>query len=203
MLNAVSTNETYFFRNKKHFDALFEVIIPKMMDNYRRPIRIWSAGCSTGEEAYTVVMGLMEAGLMNQSNVKIYASDINTEVIKHASKGIYDIKKLRMTPQPFIQKYFTEIDSSTFKLDPKVTRNVEFARINLKTDTYPDKMDIIFCRNVMIYFNKEHQTQMVNKFYDALNPDSYFLIGHSESLYFLNNSFTYEKVHDAPVYYKS
>ena len=102
MLNVVSTNETYFFRNSKHFDALTDIIIPDYIKNKRLPIRIWSAGCSTGEEPYTIAMILDKIGCLNKRYVEIYASDINTQVIDEAKRGIYDIKKLRTTPEEYI-----------------------------------------------------------------------------------------------------
>ncbi|HOV14515.1 MAG TPA: protein-glutamate O-methyltransferase CheR [Spirochaetota bacterium] len=202
MLNAVSTNETYFFRNSKHYDALLEKIIPEMISKRRTPIKIWSAGCSSGEEAFTLCMLLDEKGYLERSLVEIYGSDINTSILDEAKKGVYDDKRLRTTPDRYKNKYFNKIGDDLYELDRKIVNFVKFGRINLKLDKFETKYDIIFCRNVMIYFEREDQQRIVEKFYNALNNDSYFIIGHSESLYFINNAFKYMKISDAPIYYK-
>lgn len=202
MLNAVSTNETYFFRNNKHFECITKKIIPGMINKKRTPVRIWSAGCSTGEEPYTIAMALDDEGLLKQNLVTIYASDINTKVLDCAKKGEYDIKKLRVTEDRYIVKYFSQIDKNTFKISDRIKSYVNFGRINLKQDNFKERYDLILCRNVMIYFDKNDQKMIVKKFYDSLNSDSYFIIGHSESLYFINTEFVYEKIFDSPIYYK-
>ncbi|OHD13066.1 MAG: hypothetical protein A2086_04020 [Spirochaetes bacterium GWD1_27_9] len=202
MLNAVSTNETYFFRNVKHYDALIESIIPDFIEKRRTPVRIWSAGSSSGEEAFTLAMLLDEKGLLERNLVEIYGTDINTSVLEEAKKGLFDDKRLRTTPPQYITRYFKKIDTSLYELDRKIVNSVKFSRLNLKTDKFDAKYDIIFCRNVMIYFNKEDQEKIVQKFYDALKNDSYFIIGHSESLYFIKTGFKYIKISDAPLYYK-
>lgn len=202
MLNVVSTNETYFFRNIKHFEALVEEIIPKMISSYRYPIKIWSAGCSTGEEPYTIAMLLKEKGLLDKRYVEILGSDINTQVLEYAKNGIYDIKKLRTTPEKYILKYFDKNVENNYVLKKEIVNFVKFTRINLKKDNFSNDYDIIFCRNVMIYFDKDDQKLLVDKFYKSLKKGGYLFIGHSESLYFINNDFRYLKINESPVYYK-
>lgn len=202
MLNAVSTNETYFFRNSKHFDTLFDTVIPELITKKREPIRIWCAGCSTGEEPYTIAMIAKEKNLLDKSSLIIEASDLNTVVINDAFTGVYDDKKMRETQPYYIEKYFTKTNSGLFQIDKEIKDFVTFFRFNLITDKVDKKYDIIFCRNVMIYFDKEDQRKVVDKFYDSLNNDSYFFVGHSESLYFIDNRFNYKKIAESPVYYK-
>lgn len=202
MLNAVSTNETYFFRNAKHYDALIDKIVPELISKRRTPIKIWSAGCSSGEEAFTLCMLLDEKGYLDRTKVEIYGSDINTGVLEEAKRGIFDDKRLRTTPEKYKNKYFRHLGDDVYELDKKIVNFVKFERINLKRDKFSDLYDVIFCRNVMIYFEKEDQQKIVEKFYNALNKDGYFIIGHSESLYFISNSFKYMKISDAPIYYK-
>ncbi len=202
MLNAVSTNETYFFRSNKHGEALVRDIIPDMMEKKRCPIKIWSAGCSTGEEPLTIAAMLKEADLLDKRYVEIYASDINTQVLRIAENGIYDKRKFRAAPDDFITKYFKKIDDDKYEIDRNLAKFVNYSRVNLKKDKFMSGMDVIFCRNVMIYFDKEDQKVLVDKFYDSLNNDGYLFIGHSESLYFIENRFIYKKIKDAPVYYK-
>jgi len=202
MLNVVSTNETYFFRNIKHFEALVDEIIPRMIENHRYPIKIWSAGCSTGEEPYTIAILLDEKGLLDKKYVEIYGSDINTKVLEDAKEGIYDVKKLRTTPEKYILKYFDKTVENYYALKENIINSVRFSRVNLKKDNFANDYDIIFCRNVMIYFDKDDQKLVVDKFYKSLKKGGYLFIGHSESLYFINNDFKYLKIGEAPVYYK-
>ena len=147
-------------------------------------------------------MLLEEKGYLEKYLFEIYGSDINTSVLEEAKNGIYDDKRLRTTPEKYLNKYFQKIDKEFYKLDKKIVDFVKFGRINLKLDKFDNDFDIIFCRNVMIYFEKDDQQKIVEKFYNALNSDSYFIIGHSESLYFINNTFKYMKISDAPIYYK-
>jgi chemotaxis protein methyltransferase CheR len=202
MINAVSTNETYFFRSMKHYDALIDVIIPEMMERPGLPITVWSAGCASGEEAYTLAMLLDKKGLLEKRIIDIFASDINTYVINEAKRGLYDSKRLRSAPQEYIDRYFTKCGKNQYLLDQKIINSVNFSRINLKKDEFKRKYDIILCRNVMIYFDRDDQKNVVDKFYNAINNNGYFIIGHSEMLYYINDFFKYKKLADAPVYYK-
>ncbi len=202
MINAVSTNETYFFRSDIHFEALQSEVLPKVLEMHPTPIRIWCAGCSSGEEPYTIAMILDEKGLLDSHKVEIVGSDINYEVLDEAKKGVYDVKRLRSTPQHYVDRYFTKCGDDLYRLNEKIVNFVKFNRLNLNTDQFGTNFDIIFCRNVMIYFDKDMQTKIVDKFYDSLTMGGYLFIGHSESLYFIENRFEYEKIKDCPVYCK-
>ena len=136
MLNAVSTNETYFFRSEKHFEALTDKIMPDLMQKIHKPIKIWCAGCSSGEEPYTVAMVLNEKKLLSRRIVEIYASDMNTEVLDEAKKGIYDIKRLRVTPDYYKEKYFRKYDQTNYQIDESIINYVKFKRQNLLTDQF-------------------------------------------------------------------
>lgn len=203
MLNAVSTNETYFFRNIKHYEALVEHIIPDLLDKGQAPLRIWSAGCSSGEEIYTLAMLLDEKGLLRNDVAIMKASDLNTEVLKEASLGIYPEKRLRAAPERYKMRYFEKLRNSSYKLQQKIRDFVDFDRINLLKTPFTARYEIILCRNVMIYFSREDQEKLVRKFYEVLEPGGYFIIGHSESLFFIKNDFEYLTVGEAPVYQRS
>lgn len=202
MLNAVSTNETYFFRNTKHFEALFDVLIPEMLMKNKGPITIWCAGCSTGEEPYTIAMLAAEKGYLDSRYLRIDATDLNTKVLEDAKVGIFDEKKMRATDKYYIEKYFKKIDSENYEINGSLKEIIRFYRSNLIYDRPAVKYDIIFCRNVMIYFDKDNQKKVIDMFYDSLNCGGHLFIGHSESLYFIENNFKYKKVADSPVYYK-
>lgn len=202
MINAVSTNETYFFRNLKHFDVLSNKIIPQMVEESRVPISILSAGCSTGEEAFTIAMILDKENQLHKSDVRIFANDINFNVLNEAKQGVFNLRKLRATPDKYKEKYFTTRDDENYYLDREIVSRVSFSQMNLLKDDFKTKFDIIFCRNVMIYFSKESQNILVTKLYNALKDGGYLFIGHSESLYFLDSKFNHKKVMDIPLYYK-
>ena len=202
VINGISTNETCFFRHNSHFTALFDVIIPEFISRSHFPLNIWCAGCSTGEEPYTIAMLAKERGYLNRKYIRIDASDINTEVLSLAARGIYDDKKFRETDSSYIKRYFKQLNDKNYLLDEEIRHSVNFFRFNLIHDSTDKKYDIIFCRNVMIYFDREDQTKVVANFFNALNPEGYFFLGHAESLYFMDSRFKFKKIQDAPVYYK-
>ncbi len=198
-INAISTNETYFFRNLKQMNALKNTILP-MISKKNEKVKIWSAGCSTGEEPYS--LSIISDMLKLNNKVEIIASDINTEVIKEAKQGIYGIRKLRGLEDKTIKKYFKKDINDKYILDKKVKSNIEFKRLNLMSDKYIDDVDILFCRNVMIYFDRETQKKIVEKFYNSIKKKGFLFLGHAETLYIINNQFKYMKIDDASVYYK-
>lgn len=202
MINEISTNETYFFRHEKHFESLFSTVLPELINKGKIPVNIWCAGCSTGEEPLTIAMLAKEKGYLDRRYVRIDASDINTDVLDSAKIGIYDDKKFRYMNDMYLRRYFTEVGPRNYRIDKEIVDAVRFFRFNLIKDSVDKKYDIIFCRNVMIYFNKDDQELVVSHFYDALNKGGYFFLGHSESLYFIDSKFKYKKVQDSPLYYK-
>jgi len=193
MLDLISTNKTDFFREPKHFDFLRDHILPGLAQEKR--IRIWSSACSTGEEPYTIAMTLFE-GVENpqQWAFKILASDLSTRVLAKAAAGVYDEERFRDVPPDVLRRHFLRgrgDSAGSFKVKPHLASLVQFRRINLMDDTFPIKtpLDLIFCRNVMIYFDRPTQQTLVNKFYRYLKPGGYLFIGHSESLQWVEHPF--------------
>ena len=199
MLNAISTNLTSFFREANHFRFLENEILPLYFNNsHPRQLNIWSAGCSSGEEAYSLAICLQE-NLESDSpwRAKILATDISTKVLSKAVSGVYYESRIESIPQHVVRKYFQKGQGrwkGYFRLKPLIRSMVDFKRFNLMSSFYFDeRFDIIFCRNVMIYFDKKAQEKLVNKFYERLNPGGHLFIGHSESLLSINHPLKYVK----------
>jgi chemotaxis protein methyltransferase CheR len=200
-INAVSTNETYFYRGDTHFEVLKTAILPELLKN-KKAIKIWSAGCSTGEEPYTICIVILEnAGSEWQGVIEIVATDINTKVIETAEKGIYSGRTLQYIHPELIKKYFTDLGNGRYQVKEFVQRRVRFLVHNLlKEDPPCAGFDLIFCRNVMIYFDKRTQRELVDgSFAKALLPDGYLFIGHSESLIGCSDRYRYARL-KAPIY---
>jgi len=198
MIDSISTNLTYFFREESHFEKLRGILAGVAKTQGQRTsttsFRIWSAGCSTGEEPYSLAMTLKEC-LNGMDRVKVVATDISTRVLKTAMSGIYPEEKIKNLPLPLVKKYL-QIGSGRWAGSYRVKKNlrdiVEFMRFNLMEQPPPDfSFDVIFCRNVMIYFDKVTQGMLVKRFYNCLQKGGHFFIGHSESLTGLNHDFKY------------
>lgn len=196
MIELLTTNKTDFFREPQHFDYLRKHILCGFPEK-KRKLRIWSAGCSTGEEPYTIAIVLMEA-LEEIANidVRILATDISSRVLAIAKEGIYSAENLAGVPPELRQKYFIRTTGKTgnncYQVHDKIKSLVKVARLNLMS-TWPMKgpFDVIFCRNVMIYFNKETQRMLVRRFANLLEPGGYLFTGHSESLMGMVDSLHY------------
>lgn len=196
LLDAISTNLTSFFREEKHFDFLKERLFPALLEKSQRKIRVWSAGCSSGEEPYSLAMCTFEYfGLNNGLDISILASDISTRVLSQAQKGVYRQERILNIKEPLLRKYFQKgagRQMGNVRVKAFVRDRIRFERINLMEPfPFKEKFDIIFCRNVMIYFDKSTQERLVNKFYEALGTGGYLFIGHSESLTGVNHPFKY------------
>jgi chemotaxis protein methyltransferase CheR len=193
LLDLVSTNKTDFFREPKHFDFLREQILPTLQTTRR--IRIWSSASSTGEEPYTIAMTLHDSVPDPELwDFKILASDISTRVLARAASGVYEDERVRDLPPDLVERHFlkgTGERTGMIKVKPNINQMVRYQRINLMDDTFPIKtpLDLIFCRNVMIYFDRPTQAKLVKKFYRYLKPGGYLFIGHSESLQRLDQPF--------------
>ncbi len=198
-LNVISTNETYFFRSETQLDAFSNMILPLII-NRKGYAKIWSAGCSTGEEPYSI--GIVADSLGVLSKVDIFATDINTEVIESAKQGIYNLRRLKYVQDSMLKKYFQKIDEDKYKITQSLINKVNFKIHNLIKDEYPTNMDIIFCRNVMIYFNRDIQKEIVERFYNCLVSGGFLFIGHAETLYVISDKFKYLKIGNSSVYYK-
>lgn len=185
MVDALTTNKTSFFREAQHFDYLRDEVLPKLRAR-GGPLRIWCAGCSTGEEPYTLAIVLREAiPDLDRMDARILATDISTRVLKIAREGVYSPDILSSIPPEQRQRYFEPAGGAShgFHVKSSLSSLVQFARLNLM-ETWPMKgrFDVIFCRNVMIYFDKPTQQNLVSRYYDYLQPGGHLFVGHSESL---------------------
>ena len=194
--NMITTNLTSFFREMHHFDFLTQDVVPTLMKNKPRGsrIRIWSAGCSTGEEPYSIAMALRESvpGLSGW-DVKILATDLDSEVLAHGAAGVYTVDRVNGIPSVYLDKYFDKgrgPNAGKVRVKEEVRNMITFRRLNLMED-WPMKgpMDVIFCRNVVIYFDKPTQTRLFAKFSNILADDGRLFVGHSEALYKVTDKF--------------
>ena len=201
-IDAVSTNETYFFREGGHFNALSSTIFPELFRLFPR-LKIWSAGCSTGEEVYTLRLVADEAArAAGAPEPEIVGTDISTTVIARAREGVYRDRALRLVPPDVMKSSFVPLGDGSFQVNEQTRARVEFRVHNLFTDPPPwPESHIIFCRNVMIYFDKPTQLRLVDEiFARALHPAGYLCIGHSESLSGFTKRFAYVSALRAPIY---
>lgn len=198
MINKLTTNYTYFMREKEHFDFFTDTILPYLLKTKRnRVLSIWSAGCSSGEEPYTISMILKEY-LGSQASLwdtRVLATDISQNVLNMAAAAAYDEASLKGLPPGWKNKYFRPLGQpGMYKVAPAIRDNVIFRTFNLMDPIqFRLKFDVIFCRNVMIYFDQPTKNALVNRFYHATNPGGYLLIGHSESLDKSHISYRYLK----------
>lgn len=195
MLNKLTTNHTYFYREPAHFHFLKNTILPMQeKTNARRDIRIWSAGCSSGEEAYTAIMTMMDYfGLKRAGwDFRILATDISLKAMEAAKHGLYGTESLKDIPKAWEQRYFIKRGENLFELKEEVKNQVLFKRLNLMEPfSFQQPFDLIFCRNVMIYFDQPTKNALINKFYDVLKPGGYLFIGHSETVQRDTSKFLY------------
>ncbi|GMT42411.1 MAG: chemotaxis protein methyltransferase [bacterium] len=202
LLDDISTNLTSFYREVSHFKFL-ESVLPDCIDKKRKAneteFRVWSAGCSSGEEPYTLAFTFMSRmeGSPRPLKIRILATDISTDVLFKASEGVYEQSRLEDVPKNVMKNYFVKENSDGKKKLVRVRQDIRdlitFRRFNLMSALYPfrHQFDFIFCRNVMIYFDKPTQEKLVGKYYRYLKPGGYLFIGHSESLTGLKHGFTY------------
>lgn len=201
-IDCLSTNETYFYREASHLELMREHIFPELFSR-RNEVVLWSAGCSTGEEPYTLRM-VFEEGLGRrwQGSLRILATDINTEVIAKARRGRYGERSLRFLPPRLLSTYFAPDGADHYRLSEALASTVEFRVHNLLKQPPPlDSADVIFCRNVMIYFDKETQRRLVDDYFaPVLDPEGYLCVGHSESLAGTSKRFRFIRGMGAPLY---
>ncbi|MDH5367836.1 MAG: chemotaxis protein CheR [Cyclobacteriaceae bacterium] len=191
MIDAVSTNKTDFFRESMHFDYLMEVVLPKHIeDNRYGNLKIWSSAASSGEEPYTIAMCMEEFNKAHNAKVgySILGTDISVSILKKAVEAIYTIDRIVNIPLNLKREYFLKSKNkanNTVRIVPKLRSNVVYKRLNLMDTSYNEidnDYDIIFCRNVLIYFDAQTQEKVVNKLCEKLKKGGYFFLGHSESL---------------------
>lgn len=208
LMDILTTNETYFFREEYQLKAFTDEILPEIHERKSRAgdcsLRIWSAGCSTGEEPYTISMLMLDKPEFRDWKVEIIGTDISQRVLQIARKGIYGKGAFRTTPERYILRHFIE-EPGGLRISDQVRKLVSFSQFNLMDSQrlmILGKMDLIFCRNVIIYFDLEAKRQVIDSFYRLLNDYGILLLGHSESLMNLSTAFTLRHFHNDMVYQK-
>jgi chemotaxis protein methyltransferase CheR len=202
-LDSITTNLTRFFRNQAHFDALEHYVIPELMKikHGSNTISVWSAGCSTGEEPYTIAM-LMSEILPPGWKYEILASDISLKCLMTAKEGFYPDSRIAGIPDSYLKKYFDKVDGG-YKIHGDIMSRIRFDYHNLSNDSGQRNLDLVFCRNVIIYFDEAAQTAVINRFWDSMASKSFLFIGHSESLFGMKTKFEFVKTEWATFYRKS
>lgn len=190
LLDAISTNVTFFFREIEHFNLISRCFID-WYSKGQRTFKFWSAGCSSGEEPYSIAMTLLDTLAERLTpDIKILATDLSTKVLSIASNGIYEAKKVEDLSGQQLMRYFDKHDSG-YKVNDAVRSLITFCRLNLSNRPFPmsGPMDMILCRNVMIYFDQPFRKQLVTEYHRLLKPGGYLLVGHSESLTGMTSGF--------------
>lgn len=199
LIDVVTTNKTDFFRENAHFEFMVSTALPELEKKNKtacklNSINIWSAGCSTGEEPYTMAIVLNEYAEKNKGfRYSVFASDISTEVLKIASLGIYEYEKIEMMSNELKKKYLLKSknpENQVVRIAPEIRSMVRFARINFIDEDYnlPNKMDMVFCRNVLIYFDKPTQEKVIRNLASNMNEGGFLFLGHSETTMGMNLS---------------
>lgn len=210
LLNEITIGETCFFRNQSQLDAIQRVVMPVVVGNKAaqplKHLRIWSAGCSTGEEPYTLAILLLEnaSGVLRNFTFEIFATDLNDRSLAKAQEGVYAEYAMRNVNPYMRDKYFTRHDEQ-YAVNPAVRSLVRFSRVNLLEDSkmvFMKGMDLILCCNVLIYFDSASKRRVVQHFFNGLLPNSYFFLGHSESLFGINSDFRLVHFPGATAYLK-
>lgn len=208
LFEVITTNETSFYRNPPQLKIFQDKIVPQEIEKCKsiKKLRIWSAGCSTGEEPYTLAIILSEVlGTQRaQWDIKITATDLSEAVVKAAQKGIYSEYALRTTPKEIVAKYFKKVES-VYHIDPTLKRMIQFGNLNLNDRLAMKRVErsnILFCRNVIIYFDDEMKRNVMEAFYDNIVPNGCMFIGHSESLHNISRGFKPEHYTGTIVYRK-
>ncbi|OQX19210.1 MAG: hypothetical protein BWK80_37180 [Desulfobacteraceae bacterium IS3] len=193
LIDVITTNKTNFFREPEHFNFLRDEVLPEMTG---RRLRFWTAACSSGEESFSLAI-LLNEKLPDKAfkDVKILATDISTKMLEKARRAVYAEDEIRMIPQPLLQKYFVKVHEGpprAYQLKDDVRSMVRLARLNLM-ESWPMKglFNVIFCRNVMIYFDKPTQQRLINRLWDFLEPGGWLFVGHSEGLSAISHNFRY------------
>ncbi len=202
----VTTNETYFFREPAQLAALVEEIIPELLARKQiKKVRIWSAGCSSGEEPYSIAILLEEAGLYGKASIEIFGSDLNQQVLAKARRGIYRESAFRATSPAIRDRYFTKEPDQSWRISDEIRNRISFGRLNIYDDarvSLVGYLDVVICRNVIIYFDDSSKKAVISGFYNRLVEGGYLLLGHSESLISLSTQFKLRHLKNDMVYQK-
>lgn len=187
LINKVTTNHTFFMREPDHFNFFRDRILPQLESRLKdKDLRIWSAGCSSGEEPYTLAM-LVADHFKTQKYLwdsRILATDISRKVLAIAAEGAYSAEQVAVLPDTWRRLYFVKIDADTYRVNDQIRNEVVYRSFNLTSTVFPFRkpFHVIFCRNVMIYFDQPTKKELIQKFYDHLEPGGYLFIGHAESI---------------------
>lgn len=204
LLDVVTTNETYFFREPQQLDIFVKHVVPSVLSTGAKGIRIWSAACSTGEEPYTIAILFNEYPETRLIRKEILASDISNGVLETAMKSAYSSYSVRNVPEKHLKKYFSNT-GGVYSLDSRIKAMVKFSNINLVEEKQIRTMrnlDIVFCRNVLIYFDNKNKRKAISFLYDSLKPKGYLFIGMSESLHTVTRAFRPIIINKTVVYQK-
>jgi chemotaxis protein methyltransferase CheR len=208
LINLLTINETYFYREDHQLDCLVNGILPELVSGRRKGdrIRIWSMPCSTGEEPYSIAMYLLENwSQVDEYDIEIMASDIDTNVLRAAEGGVYDARSLHRLSPELVRKYFVSAGVEGYRLIDAIRQSVRFGKVNA-SDTAEmgafTRIDVIFCRNMLIYFDDRSRRQVVESFYDSLGQGGFICLGHSESMSRISSLFEVRKFPQAIVYQK-
>ncbi len=208
LLNSITTNETSFFRDLPQLNVFIDIlkqVVSAPSINSSKKIRIWSAGCSTGEEPYTIAIMIKENFPFSNIKFNVIGSDISEKALDSAKKGIYNSYTLRNASEDIIKKYFNKIDDDAFDINGEIKNMTSFFNINL-IDTKEVKnlnvFDIVLCRNVIIYFDDSSKKRVISNIYESLKMGGYLFLGHSESLHFVSTSFKLVGFGKTPLYRK-
>lgn len=209
LINAMTVNETYFYREEYQFRCLVNSILPELLAERPRsedqPIRLWSLPCSTGEEAYSLAIQLLENWReVDRHDVEIVASDIDTRVLADARAGVYDDRAVQYLPEAVKARYFSRTAEARWRILDDLRSSIDFTSVNI-TDRremrrHTGRFDVIFCRNLLIYFDDVSRRQAAEALFDALRPGGFVCLGHSESMSRISSLFTIRKFPDAIVY---
>ena len=206
LLDLILIKETFFFRDERQINTLIHDVLPALREkNNGKEIKIWSAGCATGEEPYTLAMAIMENFPAGDINFSIYATDISAGAVSYARKGVYGKGSMRAIDKSILSKYFVQKDGR-YHLTEEVKQLIHFDVVNLIEPYLPtgeNGFDVIFCKNVIIYFELETIKKVIHRFYDTLTSGGYFFVGHSESLWQVSNEFTLEEILGVFLYRKN
>jgi chemotaxis protein methyltransferase CheR len=206
LLERLLTQETSFFRYPAVYEALERKILPEIHERKfwqdPRTLRVWSAGCSTGEEPFSIAVSVSDALKFAEAwDIEILATDISRRALRHAERGVYPRRSLQDVSLRQVEAYFTQIKQG-FQVRPRIRRMISFAQMNLIEPVYLGKFDCIFCMNVLMYFSEERRVAILRRFFEALEPGGYFLLGHAESLSHLPVKFEPVVLGDCRLYRK-
>ncbi|WP_170834503.1 CheR family methyltransferase [Magnetospirillum fulvum] len=208
LVNAMTVNETYFFREDYQFEALVKSMLPNLARTRRatKPIKIWSVPCSSGEEPYSIAINILEKwDQADQWDIEIYASDIDSKILAEARAGLFGARSLARVPPALLSRYFVSTGEGSYRICDELRGSIDFSLINIvdpmQTRKYTD-IDIIFCRNLLIYFDDIARREAVEMFYETMSPGGYICLGHSESMSRMTSLFVPRKFGDTIVYQK-